>query len=1054
MRAVGSCEDRLLTRLREAIRYRKGGLRTRRRLSVCPTWSATCPTIAILLVCCPYASALDPSLDVSQYAHAAWTIREGFFKGNIYAMAQTPDGYLWLGTEFGLLRFDGVRSVPWQPPSGQHLPGTSITKLLASRDGTLWIGTDAGLVSWNGAKLIRYPELDTQLVLTLLEDRNGTVWAGGLGTPAGQLCAIRSGSAQCYGQDGTLGRMVLSLYEDNAGDLWAGAQSGLWRWTPGHPTHYEMPPTEINDLNQGEEGELLIAMTGGTRQLINGKSEPYPIRGVAKSVKANRLLRDRDGGLWIGTRDRGLIHLYHGRTDVFSRSDGLSGDLIFSLLEDREGNVWAATNGGLDRFREFPTSTITVRQGLSTDVVWSVAAASDGSIWVGTGDGLNKWSNGQITVIRNAGGQLDAPQSLFQDDVGRIWAFTGHGLAYIEAGRFVRVSGVPGGTVHFITGGKTGDLWLSENRGLLHWRGGHMVEQIPWSALGRLENASVLLADREQGGVWLGFWRGGGVSYFRDGQGRASYAAVNGLGTEAVADLRLDQDGALWVATEGGGLSRLKDGRIATLTSRNGLPCNTVHWTMEDDDHSFWLYTACGLVRIARSELDAWIADSKRTIQTTVWDAAAGVRLRSTSPSGYGPRVAKSTDGKLWFVTGEGVQVVDPRHLPFNKLPPPVHIQQITADHKTHAATSGLRLPPAVRDLAIDYTALSLVAPEKNLFRYQLEGYDGDWIDAGNRRQAFYNDLPPRNYRFRVVASNNSGVWNEAGDTLEFSIDPAYYQATWFRALTAAVILAMLWALYRYRLNQVAREFNARLEERVNERTRIARDLHDTLLQSFQGLMLRFQVGVDMLPPGKEKEALEKALERGDQAIVEGREAVHDLRSSTEITNDLAEAMKAVGLEMGQELAGNLAPEDSAAPNSVPHSAKFRVMVEGPSRNLHPILRDEIYRIAREAVRNAFRHAQAREIEAEITYSDRLLRVRIRDDGRGMDPGFAEEGRKGHYGLPGMRERAKRIGGQLNVWSGSGAGTEVELAIPASIAYGTSRARTFSGWFHKKTKVN
>ena len=223
-----------------------------------------------------------------------------------------------------------------------------------------------------------------------------------------------------------------------------------------------------------------------------------------------------------------------------------------------------------------------------------------------------------------------------------------------------------------------------------------------------------------------------------------------------------------------GGLSRVKDGRITTLTSRNGLPCNTVHWTMEDDDRSFWLYTACGLVRIARTELDAWIADPKRTIEKTVWDAADGVRLRSAAASGYGPRVAKSTDGKLWFVTGEGVQVVDPHHLPFNKLPPPVHIEQITADHKIRwqnlwsEASSNLRLPPLIRDLEIDYTALSLVAPEKVRFKYKLEGYDGDWQDVGNRRQAFYTNLSPTNYRFRVIACNNSGVWNEEGDTLEF----------------------------------------------------------------------------------------------------------------------------------------------------------------------------------------------------------------------------------------------------------------------------------------------
>ena len=357
--------------------------------------------LTCMLACCGCACALDPSLELSQYAHTAWTIREGFFKGNIYSIAQGQDGYLWLGTEFGLLRFDGNRSILWQPPAGQSLPGNGITSLLAARDGTLWIGTYAGLVSWNGARLTRYPELDNQLVAALHQDHEGTVWAGSLGYPSGRLCAIRNGNVQCYGQDGTFGRTVLSLFEDSKGNLWAGAQSGLWRWRPGPPTHYAVPGTELNDLNAGDQGELFIAMPGGMRQLVDGKSELYPTPG-AKPINANRLLRDHDGGLWIGTLDRGLIHVYRGKTDVFSKSDGLSGDLIFSLFEDREGNIWVSTNGGLDRFRDLTVSTISLKQGLSTDNAWSVLAARDGSVWVGTGDGLNKWSNGQISTIHNA----------------------------------------------------------------------------------------------------------------------------------------------------------------------------------------------------------------------------------------------------------------------------------------------------------------------------------------------------------------------------------------------------------------------------------------------------------------------------------------------------------------------------------------------------------------------------------------------------------------------------------------------------------------------------
>ena len=737
----------------------------------------------------PPALALDPSLEVSQYARTTWRVRNGFSLGNIYAIAQTPDGYLWFGTEFGLVRFDGVRSTPWQPPAGQHLPDKSINSLLVTRDGTLWIGTFAGLATWSGGKLTRRPELGDEFVASLFEDRDGTVWAGTLEPSGGRLCAMRSGSAQCFGRM-PFGRAVWALYEDSSGTLWAAAESGLWRIKPGPPRRYATP-TELIGLSKADDGRLLIAMHGaGVLQLVGDKVEPYPVRSAINSNKllpdrdidSNRLLRDRDGGLWIGTVERGLIHVHNGRTDVFTQSDGLSGNVVLSLFEDREGNVWVATTGGLDRFRELPVATISVKQGLSSDASQAVLAATDGSIWVGAHQGLTRWKNGQTTIFGKASGLPDdAPQSLFQDDRGRIWAFTPHGLAYFKDGRFVAVNALPGGKVHYIAGDKAGNLWLSEEKSLLHLLEGRLVEQIPWSELGRSERAEVLLSGREPGGVWLGFWLDGGVSYFKDGRFRESYTTANGLNLAGVGGLQLDRDGALWAATHAG-VSRLKDSRIATLTSRNGLPCDTIHWTMEDDDRSFWLYTACGLVRITRTELDAWIADPKRRIETTVWDAADGVRLRSLAASEYGPRVAKGTDGKIWFLTGEGVQVVDPRHLAVNKLPPPVRIEQIVADRKIYwqnlpgVPVSNMRLPARTRDLQIDYTALSLVAPEKVHFKYKLEGQDSDWREVVNDRQVQYSNLAPGPYRFRVIASNNSGVWNEQGDTLEFSIAPAYYQ--------------------------------------------------------------------------------------------------------------------------------------------------------------------------------------------------------------------------------------------------------------------------------------
>jgi signal transduction histidine kinase/ligand-binding sensor domain-containing protein len=995
------------------------------------------------------AFALDPALDINQYAHSAWTVRDGFALGNIYAMTQTPDGYLWLGGEFGLFRFDGARTVPWQPPAGQQLPDRNINALLVTRDGTLWIGTFAGLATWDGTKLRPAPELGTAFVSSLFEDREGTVWAASLGRPAGQVCAIRGASSQCYQEANAFGRAVWSFYEDRSGTLWAAAQSGLWRMKPGPPKRYATP-AELVGLSAADDGRLLIGIhSAGLLQFAADKLEPYPLDGATSSnltlrernIDSNRLLRDHDGGLWIGTVERGLIHIHHGRTDVFKKSDGLSGDVILALFEDREGNIWVSSTGGLDRFRGLPVATVSVKQGLSSDATQAVLAATDGSVWVGAHEGLTLLQNGHATIFaKTSGTPDDQPQSLFQDNTGRIWLSTRKGLAYFKDGRIIAKAAVSSGRVYYMSGDKAGNFWLSADKGLLHLRDGRLVEQIPWEAFGRHQQANVLLSDSEHGGVWLGFWVGGGVSYFEDGHVRVSYTTADGLGEGPVPDLRLDSDGALWVGTEYGGLSRIKDGRIATLTTRNGLPCNTVNGTIEDNDHSLWLYTSCGLVRIRRSELDAWIADPKRQIERTVWDAADGVRLRSSAASEYGPRVAKSNDGKLWFVTGEGVQVVDPHRLAVNTLPPPVRIEQIIAGNRTYwqnlsgAAAVNLRLPARIRDVQIDYAALSLVAPEKMQFRVMLEGQDNDWRVPVNPRHAHYNNLAPRHYRFRVIASNNSGVWNQQGDTLEFSVDPAYYQTNWFRALCIAAFVALLWATYQLRIRQLHDQYEMTLDARVGERTRIARDLHDTLLQSFHGILLHLQTVSNELPVGTSKERLESVIGQAEQAIVEGRDAVKGLRASTVERNDLALAIRTLGEE--------LASSNSRRP-------EFTVQVEGAPRNLHPIVRDEVYRIAGEGLRNAFRHSDAQRIEVEIRYDDRELRVRVRDNGKGIPKVLGGDGREGHFGLRGMRERAKLIGGKLTVWSELDSGTEVELSIPVTRAYLAVVERRRSGFVGK-----
>ena len=1007
----------------------------------------TISTLTVLFGAVPVL-ALDPSLQVSQYGHTAWAARDGFSLGAIFAITQTPDGYLWLGSEFGLYRFDGVSAVPWQPPDGHQLPDKPYA-LLVTRDGTLWIGTFAGLVSWDGSKLTQYPEIGRQFVTSLLQDREGTVWVGTLfdspGTRAGRLCSIRSGRAQCNGEDGAFGSFVWSLLEDSSGTLWAGAESGIWKWKPGPPKRYAMPGMRVGDLVMSDEGQPLIGVRGaGLKHFVADKLESYAIHRATnqsallpdREIDSNKLLRDRDGGLWVGTQQRGLLHIHSGRTDVFAKSDGLSGDIACSLFEDREGNIWFASSRGLDRFRELPVTTFSTKQGLSSEYPSSLVAGNDGSIWVASLDGLTKWRKGETAVFHKANGLPDdVVNSLFEDHRGRLWAtFPRRRVSYFQGGKFVSVAGLPSDEVYSIGGDDRDNLWLSGSKGLSHMRGGRILETFPWSAMGRHQQAKVVVPDK--GGVWLTFWIEGGVLYFKDGQVRESYTAANGLPGGEVAGLRMDQEGALWAATQHGGLSRIKDGQVATLTTRNGLPCETIHWSIEDKYRSLWLNTACGLVRITRTELDKWIADSKLRIETTQWDAADGVGIRAVSPAYYNPPVARASDGKVWFLGAEGISVVDPDHIVFNKVPPPVYIERIVADNKVEwqnspgTRLSNLRLPPRIRDLQIDYVGLSLVAPEKMRFRLKLEGQDSDWRTPTNPGHSHYTNLRPGHYRFRVIAANNSGVWNEQGDALEFSVDPAYYQTNWFRALCVATFIGLLWAAYQFRVRQLHHEFTTALEARVSERTRIARELHDTLLQSLQALLFQYQAARNLFASGSERamQVLDSTLDRTEQAIAESRDAIQGIRSDTVAKNTLPELLTMAGNELAESQGDHALPA-------------FGVTVEGDRRTLTPIIREETYRIGLELLRNAFHHANAHRIETEIRYDDDMLRVRIRDDGKGIDLKVLQGDGSGHWGLRGVRERAERIGAKLDVWSQAAAGTEFQLTVPSNIAYAGSDDR-------------
>jgi signal transduction histidine kinase len=749
-------------------------------------------------------------------------------------------------------------------------------------------------------------------------------------------------------------------------------------------------------------------------------------RSHGSSFHTTSLFIDSSNSLWAGSESAGIYRIRGNTVEHFDTSDGLSGDDVLDLFEDEEHNLWVATSAGIDCFRDLPVVSYTKREGLTADEPNSVYAAEDGTVWVGIVDGLDSIRNGVVSPVRT-GSTLPGSEvtAMLVDRMGHLWLGIDDELYLYELGHFSPILDTKGkrsGKVTELAQDVDGSIWAVEQDAtahqVLHIRGYVIAEQFAKKGI------RGVVAD-PHGGIWLHL--DDGIAH-RQKDGVEKFIKVPpGIHIENSADIVLDQQGALWSSIGQDGILRSDGDKTQILGTKNGLPCASHGSLIFDNQGSLWLTLRCGIARIDRNSLQNWIQHPESKVSTFLLDRFDGVQLGYTD---FHPSASRGRDGRLWFVNGWMVQMLDPAHLHINSLPPPIHIEQLIADHENVAITPAIHLAPLTRDIQIDYTALSFVMPRRVRFRYKLEGHDKEWQDCGTRRSAFYTNLRPGKYKFLVTASNNSGVWNSQGDALSLEILPAWYQTTWFRLLALLFLALLSYAFYLVRMRQYAAAMKARFNERLDERIRIARELHDTLLQSFHGLMFQFQAARNLLPrrPESAMQTLDEAIFATEQAIEEGRNAIHDLRPESPAQLDIAELLTTAGQEMARVQAVN---------GNIP---SFRVIVEGKPQTLSPTLEDEIYRIGREVIRNAFHHAAAGRIEVEIRYDEDQLRLRIRDDGKGIDPKVLEaSGRPGHWGLPGIRERAQRIGSQLEFWSEAGAGTEVELRIPAAIAYERQR---------------
>ena len=975
-------------------------------------------------------------------------MQDGAFPSPPGTIAQTADGYLWITTKQGLLRFDGVRFSPWEPPPGtRQLPTKDVRSLLADRDGSLWIGTGGGIAHLLAGRLITFPKVEG-VVEQIIQDSQGTIWftrgQRGPDDTEGPLCEIRATELLCHGQnDGVPFRDAQALTEDRDGAIWVGSSTQLIRWKDGKLLDRFAPTglSSLADLNgvssiiPGKDGSMWVGMflagSGlGVQQIVGHTWTPIRRPGFDSSrLNTSVLYRDHEGTLWIGTVDHGLYRIKDDQVDHFDTSDGLSGDSVSQIMEDHEGNVWITTGEGLDRFRALPVTTYSMKQGLSSPVVSSVFASRTGNLWVATGAGIDILDGSKIRHLTAANGLPGkVARSVFQASDGTFWIAVDDKLVAYSNGSMRTInlpSGKPFGSILSITEDRDHRLWVvtmgDTTTHVYRVSGFHTQEESFPADLPPVFS----IAARQEGGLWLGLLSGDLASY-QDGKLTVypeQYPGTIPPGTPGVTPLRNiveEEDGTVFAAFAGG-LIEWRKGISKALTVKNGLPCRYVTTFLTDKNDTLYLYLSCAVVSITKDERERWWATPDSKLALKVYDASDGARTDVTYNS---PSAARTPDGRLWFAGSESVlQMVDPSRLAFNALRPPVVIESITDDGNDLSPQQGMRLPPNPRSLRLDYTALSFSAPPKMRFRYRLDGFDEDWQEAGTRRQAFYNDLHPGSYRFRVIASNNDGVWNEEGATLDLWITPALYQRLWFRLLIGAVLCLLIWLLYLQRLKTATENVRARLLDRLAERERIARELHDTLLQGFQGLILSFQsVALHMSPEDPNQEFMSQALSRADSVLSEGRDEVRNLRAEKETAASLPDSISYIAREM---LSGK--------PN------EFDLRVSGTVRMLNPALREEVYRIAREAILNAIQHSAAKKIEVRLRYGRFRFEMTVQDNGMGISQEVLEHGRPGHWGLTGMRERAANIRGDLKVSSTADVGTEVRLSLPSRLAYITAK---------------
>jgi signal transduction histidine kinase/ligand-binding sensor domain-containing protein len=967
------------------------------------------------------ARALDPELSIAQYKHTQWTAADGV-PANILALAQGADGYLWVGGTAGLHRFDGV--------AFEHIPapefdsrGRVVTALLAARDGSLWAGYDSGHFAHlrGGALHDASADAPTAYVMKLVQTADGVVWAV-LGRPTEPLLRYDHGRWQAVGAAWGLGEdWPIDAMVDSDGALWLSTLQSIFVLRPGVQRFARVgEPFGHAAFSQHPDGSVWISDDRGSRPLAAVRARA--VFATPPAPRLHRAILDRDGNVWTVNGfglARGRQHQSTSPVapavvvELFGAREGLSGDTTAQILEDREGNIWVSSTLGLDRFR---AANVIVEPRLNAMPAYGfeILGASDGAVYIGARDAVYRATPDRaLTPII----QAQDVQAMCGGANASLWIFEVDRVHYVREGHVTTQAAprTPIG-IHNCAEDRDQTLWANAQRGGLFSR----ANGRDWSLRSATSDSYVeaMVLDRDSRLVLLR--NSGQLQRLNARPGARALFASNG---SPVSVLHRGHN-AIYV---GGpfGLARVDDNGVRTLGIRRFPWLREPTGIVQTPQGQTWMLSSAGIVGLDTAALERAFVDESVALRPTILSFADG--LPNIQYRRGEREAALGGDGRVWFALIGHVVWIDPERLVRNPLPPPVAVQSLSTRSQTYRDPSQIELQAGVSSVAIRYTALSLSIPERVAFRYRLEGLDREWVEAGSRREVQFSNLGPGTYRFQVIAANHDGVWNTEGATLTFTIPPTFMQSIWFKFIVLFCVCALVALAYALRVQQVTAQLQNRFNIRVAERERIARELHDTLLQGFHGLLLRFQSITNRVPAGEELRAsLDDALDRADAVLTEGRARVRDLRAKT-VEGDLA---KAIVEDAHKAIEGD--------------APRFRLTVEGSPRTLHALVSEEVTRIAEEAIRNVVQHANAKSIEAILSYGGAELRLTIRDDGVGMPQSLLTTGEKvGHFGLIGMRERAVRIGGHLEVASRETVGTEITLSIPQRAAYKDQRARLF-----------